>query len=96
MTEKVFKKTRRNWILDGDIQLTLIITYAGDFFYPYKDTVEWNEEIISFDYPEQYDTEQGIDVRIWHIAIHRKDIQHIFMYKNGLWTHRRCKRPSYN
>ena len=64
--------------------------YDGTTFYPTKDSEEWNEDTITFEYRQMY-TNSMLPVQRFRITIHRKDIKQIVMWNNYKYTHRRCK-----
>lgn len=91
MTHKVFQKCRQKYSYDNNIYISCIEMYNGDYFYPYKGSIEWEENSIKFKYPRFYGNIEDLNITICSIEIMYNHIKQISMYKHGLYTHRRCK-----
>ena len=95
MTHKVFQKCRQKYSCDNDVYISCIETYNRDYFYPYKDSIEWGENSIKFKYPRFHGKIEDLEVTIYSIEIMYNHIKQISMYKHGFYTHRRCKKNIY-
>lgn len=80
MTHKVYNKCLYTWMRDIDTHVERIEVYDGTTFYPTKDSEEWNEDTITFEYRQMY-TNSTLPVQRFRITIHRKDIKQIVMWK---------------
>lgn len=90
MTHKVYNKCLYTWMRDIDTHVERIEVYDGTTFCPTRDSEEWNEDTITFEYRQMY-TNSILPVQRFRITIHRKDIKQIVMWNNYKYTHRRCK-----
>lgn len=54
MTHKVYNKCLYTWMRDIDTHVERIEVYDGTTFYPTKDSEEWNEDTITFEYRQMY------------------------------------------
>jgi hypothetical protein len=91
MTQKVYDKCLHTWMKDINTHIERIEVYDGTIFYPIKDSEEWNENTITFEYSWMY-ANSTLPVQNYRITIHRKDIKQIVMWNNYKYTHRRCQK----